>query len=282
MPTILACLPDRLFEVAQRAIPGLVRVGSLAEARSLLRTSHVDGLICDPATEAVAGAPELFWLAADFPSLRITLYTVLDPLVAQALVRLAGAGITDVVLFGYEDSAERWDEVVTRSAVSETVRHALAAVAPALANVDAPLRYALQDAFNAPRKFRTVDELATAAATNRRGVYRKLHRARIQAVREWLDWARLVNAYALQHDPGRSIDEIAQLVGYANRADLAAHLRTASGYTLGELNASVTISEFVARMAERLLLPPLPAGTAAGSATADVRGHEAGKGRRHA
>ncbi|MDE3153314.1 MAG: hypothetical protein KGL93_13805 [Gemmatimonadota bacterium] len=260
MPTILACLPDPLFRAAQRAIPDLVRVGSLAEARAIIRTAPVDGLICDPAAESDGTAGGLFWLATDHPDLRITLYTVLDPGVARSLVRLAAAGIADVVLFGFEDSAERWHEVVARTAVSEAVRRALRTLEPVFVRVEPPLRYVLQEAFLSPRKFRTANRVAAAAATDRRGVYRRLNAAGVRTVRDWLHWARLVNAFALLRDPGRSPAEVAQLVGYAGRAELAARVRGLSGWPLEALRAEVTLDAFLAVMAERLVSDAGPAG----------------------
>jgi hypothetical protein len=232
MPTILACLPDRLYAAACLAIPHLARVGSLAEARSVLRASRVDGLICDPAMESPRGPEDLFWLATDFPDVHVTVYTVLDAAVAQALVRLASAGISDVVLFGYEDSPDRWDELMIRAEVRDVVAMALRAADPVLRRVEPALRFALHDAFHNPRKFRTVDQLGAMAGTHRRGVYRKLHRAGIRAVREWIDWGRLVNAFGLMRTGGRAPAQTAQLVGYADGGDLSVHVQRVSRYSI--------------------------------------------------
>ena len=257
MPPILACLSDRLFEAARTAIPHLDRVGSLAEVRSLLRTSRVDGLIVDPALPGQGGPEELFWLATDFPALHITVYTVLDAAVAQALVRLAAAGISDVVLFGYEDSADRWDEVLVRASVRDSVSLALRRAEPVLRRLDPSLSYALQDTFHNPRKFRTVDQLATVAGTSRRGVYRKLHRAGMRAVRDWIDWGRLVNAFGLIRCPGRTAAQTARLVGYADGGDLATHVQRIAGFTMQDFSTRVSAEELVDRMSERLLVPAM-------------------------
>ncbi|HEY5218484.1 MAG TPA: hypothetical protein VIJ16_01685 [Gemmatimonadaceae bacterium] len=261
MPNFLAYLPDRLYAAARGGISNLIRVGSLAEARAHLRTARFDGLICDPNLGSPTTSDDLFWLATDFPGLHVTLYTTLEPATAHVLLRLAAVGVSDVVLFEHEDAPGRWSELAAQAAVRDTVTKALAAVDEALRPLDLPLRTALREAFHAPHKFRTVDEIAAAAGTSRRGVYRKLHRAGIRAVREWIEWARLVNAFALLRDPNRQLREVAELVGCLDARDLASRLRNATGHGLGHLRTTATTSEFVDWMLARLLRPAETDGT---------------------
>ena len=267
MPTILACLPDSLFDVACRAIPGLVRIGSLVEARALLRASRVDGLICDPFADGADGVADLFWLAADFPALHVTLYTRLNRARPEALSRLAAAGISDVVLFGYEDSVERWGEMIAHTWVRECVARALRELGPSLERVPQPLRCVLRDAFHTPRRFRTVDQMAAMAGTTRRAVYHRMRQAGIREVREWIDWGRLVNAFALLADSELPTRDAARLVGYDGAHELAARLRAVTGFSLEELQRGVSADAFSARMVMNLL-GGAPAGAAAISAAA--------------
>lgn len=252
MSTFLAYLPDRLFAAAQSGIPDLIRVGSPAEVRARVRTTRVDGVICDPVAGAASDATDIFWLATDFPTLHITVYTVLEPGVAQVLARLASAGIRDVVLFGYEDAPGRWGDLVVRAAVRDAVTRTIIALAPTLKQVGSPLRDVLEGVFRAPCKFHTVDDVAAAAGLTRRTVYRRLEHVGVHAVRDWIEGARLTGAFALLRDPSRQVRDVAGAVGYGGPHDLSARLRGWTGCSVAQLRESVTAEEFVEHTVERL------------------------------
>jgi AraC-like DNA-binding protein len=254
VPNVLALLPDALYLTASRGVPSLIRVGSLAEARAHLRTSTVRGLICDPTQGPACTADDLFWLATDFPVLHVSVYTKLEAAAAQTLLRLAAVGVSDVVFFGHEDAPERWGDLMAQASVRDTVARALAAVEPALRPLEASLRSALRDAFRFPRKFATVDQFAGSVAAARRAVYRRLQRVGVRGVREWLDWARLVNAFALLRDPEREARDVAVRVGYVDAADLATRVRAATGWSVDALRVQISVDALIACMRERLLV----------------------------
>ncbi|MHB1862480.1 MAG: helix-turn-helix domain-containing protein [Gemmatimonadaceae bacterium] len=281
MSTFLAYLPDPLFAAARCGIPDLVRVGSLAEVRARVRTTRVDGVICDPVAGAASDATDIFWLATDFPALHITLYTVLEPGVAQVLTRLASAGVTDVVLFGYEDAPGRWGDLVARAAVRDAVTRTIVALGPTLKQVGGPLRDVLEGVFRAPCKFHTVDDLAAAAGLTRRSVYRRLERVGVHAVHDWIEGARLTGAFALLRDPARQVRDVAGAVGYGGPQELSVRLRGWTGRSVAQLRESVTADEFVEHTVGRLA-PRQASDGVPGRANARTAGRAGNDRQRHA
>ena len=128
----------------------------------------------------------------------------------------------------------------------------LASLARPLGTVPAELARAVERLFQAPQQFKDVNDLAKAAGMNRRALDRWLKRAGIASARMLVLGARLLRAYFYMQDPGRSLDEVIERLGYGSSRLFARQVRAATGLTPTALRHSIVPDEFVTLLTARL------------------------------
>jgi transcriptional regulator GlxA family with amidase domain len=68
--------------------------------------------------------------------------------------------------------------------------------------------------------------------------------------------ARVLYAHRLLQDPGFTVEDIAQRLGYAQVKTLQQHARAYLGLTAGEMRLSLTPEQALELVAQRFLAPP--------------------------
>jgi AraC-like DNA-binding protein len=230
----------------------VITVDRWDELETEVRRKPVELLVADPRAEGTVRLEELGNIIRAFPSLPVVIYTILSPETLGATVELAKLGVRHVVLRNFDDEPRRFRDLLERQpsyAMSDAV---LASLARPLGTVPAELARAVERLFQAPQQFKDVNDLAKAAGMNRRALDRWLERAGIASARMLVLGARLLRAYFYMQDPGRSLDEVIERLGYGSSRLFARQVRAATGLTPTVLRHSILPDEFVALLTARL------------------------------
>src|SRR5205814_893895 len=150
--------------------------------------------------------------------------------------------------------ARTWDDALT------TIRTRpvdLAVVDP----LPSELRWALEEVLRSPAELQTVQQVAARARVDRRTFERWFLRLGLRSPRHFLAAARVLHAHRLLQDPGFTVDDVAQRLGYAQTKTLQQHARNYLGLTLGEMRDALDAQEALQRVAHRFA-PQLTRATA--------------------
>jgi AraC-like DNA-binding protein len=256
---ILAAIPDVQLQKLRRAVAArfsVARAGTWGEALATIRSRPVELAVVDPLLAGVARAQEIERLRVLFPSLPLILYTSLSPQTASVLLTLGQRGIRHVVFARYDDHPARLRELLECEEGHAASRLFLEQLAGALAPLPSELRWVLEEAFQAPDRVQTVGQIAARARVDRRTCERWFTRVGLPSPRHFLAAARVLYAHRLLQDPGFTVEDVAQRLGYAQVKTLQQHARTYLGLTAGEMRLSLTPDQALERVAHRFLAPP--------------------------
>lgn len=256
---VLAAVPDIQHHKLRRAVS--VRF-AVAHARSwdavlnTIRTRPVEIAVVDPLLSGEPRGQEIERLRVLFPSLPLILYTSLTPQVAAVLLGLGQRGIHHVVFARFDDHAQRLREVVESEEMHAASRQLLGQLAGALAPLPQELRWALEEALRMPGEVQTIQQVAARARVDRGTCARWFARAGLPSPRHFLAATRVLYAHRLLQDPGFTIEDVAERLGYAQAKTLQQHARTYLGLTAGEMRLSLTPDAAAQRILGSFLTPP--------------------------
>ncbi len=126
-------------------------------------------------------------------------------------------------------------------------------LAGALAPLPKELRWVLEEALQAPTAVQTVGQVAARARVDRRTCERWFTRIGLPSPRHFLASARVLYAHRLLQDPGFTVEDVAQRLGYSQVKTLQQHARAYLGLTAGEMRLSLTPDQALSRVAGRFL-----------------------------
>jgi AraC-like DNA-binding protein len=255
---ILAAVPDIQLHKLRRAAAArftLARATSWGEALATIRSRPVELAVVDPLFAGSARAQEIERLRVLFPSLPLILYTSLSPETAAVLLSLGQRGIRYVVFARYDDHPARLREVLGQEEGRAVSHLFLEQLAGALAPLPSELRWVLEEAFQAPDRVQTVGQIAARARVDRRTCERWFTRVGLPSPRHFLAAARVLYAHRLLQDPGFTVEDVAQRLGYAQVKTLQQHARAYLGLTAGEMRLSLTPEQALEQVAQRFLAP---------------------------
>jgi AraC-like DNA-binding protein len=235
----------------------LVAAGGWESLRTAVLQQVTDVLVVDPTTDG--GVPRIDEIAEvhrQFPSLPIVVYTTLTGTSMRAILELGRLGIEHVVLSRFDDEKRRFLELLERVPGQMLSDKMLSLLSPELGRLSVTLIRAVELLFRSPTRFKNSQDLASAAGTQLRTLYRQLEGAGFHSPRLFVAAARLLRAYSLMRDPGRHIKDVAAKVGYHSQYQLTQHMRALTGHTPRVARAKVEPDEFVALLAKGVRQPP--------------------------
>jgi len=144
---------------------------------------------------------------------------------AAVPLTLGQRGIRHVVCAGYDDSTEQLRQVLVEEARSVS-QQLLEQLAWALAPLPRELRWVLEEVLRAPAALQTVQQVATRARVDRGTFERWFTRVGLPSPRRVLAAARVLYAHWLLQDPGFTVADVAQQLGYSRAKTLQLHART--------------------------------------------------------
>lgn len=262
---VLAAIPDVQYHRLRRAVAprfALAHAGSWDAVLATIRSRPVEIAVVDPLLSGEARNQEIERLRLLFPSLPLILYTSLTPQVAGVLLALGQRGIRHVVFARFDDHPERLRDVIGDEEMHAASHRLLGQLAPALAPLPHELRWVLEEALRAPAELQTIQQVAARARVDRGTCARWFARAGLPSPRHFLAAARVLYAHRLLQDPGFTIEDVAERLGYAQAKTLQQHARGYLGLTAGEMRLSLTTDEATHRIVQGFLTPGVAAATA--------------------
>ncbi|HEV8400158.1 MAG TPA: helix-turn-helix domain-containing protein [Gemmatimonadales bacterium] len=256
---VLAAVPDIQYHKLRRAVAERF---SVAHAHSWdgvldsIRSRPVEIAVVDPLLSGAPRGQEIERLRVLFPSLPLILYTALTPQVAAVLLGLGQRGIRHVVFARFDDHPERLREVVEREEMHAASHQMLGQLAAALAPLPREMRWVLEDVLRTPGTVLTIQQFAARARVDRGTCARWFARAGLPSPRHFLAATRVLYAHRLLQDPGFTIEDVAQRLGYAQAKTLQQHARAYLGLTAGEMRLSLTPDDAALRILGGVLAPP--------------------------
>jgi AraC-like DNA-binding protein len=228
-----------------------------------IRSRPVEIAVVDPLMSGEARSQEIQRLHLLFPSLPLILYTSLTPQVAGVLLALGQCDVRHIVFSRFDDHPERLREVIEAEEMHAASHQLLGQLAGALAPLPRELRWVLEEALRTPGTVQTIQQVAARARVDRGTCARWFARAGLPSPRHFLAAARVLYAHRLLQDPGFTIEDVAQRLGYAQTKTLQQHARSYLGLTAGEMRLSLTPADATRRILQGFLAPvPVVAATA--------------------
>ena len=255
---VLAAIADVQFYKLRGAAAQhftFVRAATWGDVLAAIRSRPVELAVVDPLLSGEAHGQEIERLRVLFPSLPLILYTSLTPETAAVLLRLGQQGIRQVVFARYDDHPIRLREVLAQEEARAASHQLIVQLAGALAPLPPALRWVLEEALRAPGELQTVQQIAARARVDRRTCERWLTRIGLPSPRHLLAAARVLYAHRLLQDPGFTVEDVAQRLGYTRVKTLQQHARMYLGLTAGEMRLSLTVDEALDRVVQRSLRP---------------------------
>jgi len=262
---VLAAVPDIQHHQLRRAVAArfaVVHAGSWDAVLHTIRSRPVEIVVLDPLLSGEARSQEIERLRLLFPSLPLILYTSLTPELAGVLLTLGQCGIRHVVFSRFDDHPERLRQVIADEEMHAASRRMLGQLAEALAPLPQELRWVLEEALRTPGEVQTIQQVAARARVDRGTCARWFARAGLPSPRHFLAAARVLYAHRLLQDPGFTIEDVAQRLGYAQARTLQQHARTYLGLTAGEMRLSLAPEEATRRIVHGFLTPAAAAAVA--------------------
>lgn len=230
----------------------LTSVYSWSELQATVKHLVTDVVVADPAASGTVEVEGLEELRRQYPSLPVIVYTSLAPSGIKAIVRLAKSGVEHVVLSRFDDEPRRFLELIEGIPAFALGDRMLQELAGPLSGLPVVVVRAVDQLFRSPSRFKSAQDLASAAGMNLRTLYRNLEPAGIYSARALVVSARLLRAYAYLQDPGRSIKDVAAKSGYHSPWQLSQQMRELTGLTTEQVRKEVNGDALVALLAEQV------------------------------
>ena len=233
----------------------------------------MDVIVVDPGADGTVRPAPVMALRERYPSLPVTLYTVLSPVMMRAALELSAHGVQQVVLHRFDDEPSRFLELLESQlnhALSDALMERLSGP---LSVLTPPVGRAVERLLRRPDRFFRAEDLAGAAGVTARTLYRQFEAAGLASPRTVVMSARVLRAYTLLRDAAIPIEEVSAKLGYSSPRMFARHMRETVGRTPSEVRAAMNDEEFVAALARLLITcregtDPAPTEPAAGTAAA--------------
>lgn len=255
---VLSAVADIQHHKLRRAVAArfvLARADTWDSVLATIRTRPVEIAVLDPLLSGEARSQEIERLRLLFPSLPLILYTSLTPQVAAVLLGLGQRGIRHVVFSRFDDHPERLRQVVEDEEMHAASHRLLEQIAGSLAPLPKELRWVLEEALRTPDEVQTIQQVAARARVDRGTCARWFARAGLPSPRHFLAAARVLYAHRLLQDPGFTIEDVAERLGYAQVKTLQQHARTYLGLTAGEMRLSLSADEATRHIVQGFLTP---------------------------
>ena len=226
-------------------------------ALATIRTRPVELAVVDPQLQGPPpSAQEMGRLRSLFPSLPLVLYTALSPATAAVLLALGQTGITGAVFTRVDDHPARLRELLSHEEGRSASRQLLDQIGTVLSPLPSELRWVVEEVLRSPADLQTVQQVAARARVDRRTFERWFARLGLPSPRHFLAAARVLYAHRLLQDPGFTVDDVAQRLGYAQTKTLQLHARAYLGLTAGEMRLTLDPGQALERIARRFVPPP--------------------------
>lgn len=195
-------------------------------------------------------------LVREFPRVpMVALLSRVDQATPQAVLNLGNCGIRNLVDVREATGWHRLRDFVSREAVGEIDRLALAMLREELDGTAGDCWRFFEALFHARHPATTVRRLAQALGVLPSTMMSRFFRAGLPAPKQYLAWARLVRIARLLENPGLSIADAANQLNYSSAQSFGRHVKTVLGMTAGEFRRRHDGRAMLMRFRDELLRP---------------------------
>jgi AraC-like DNA-binding protein len=209
--------------------------------------------VVDPLFGGQARAHGIERIRLLFPSLPLLIYTELAPATASVLLQLGRSGIRRVVFHRFEDAPAALRSAIQVELEQSASQQVMQALSAALHGLPPEILRALEAMLHAGDEAPTVTSLADRAQITRRTCERWFTKLGLPSPRTVMVLTRLLYAHRLLLDPGYTVEDVAQKLGYSKTKTFQMHLRAVFGATAGELRVSLSTEEALIMVTDRYL-----------------------------
>ncbi|SRR6266542_2016310 len=252
-PSSAVCtlLPRRL-ELQVRFALGhdteILRAESWNDLDRLIKKRALRAVILDPATEDSADNDRVVRLFTRYPSLPVVAYVSLDAARFNAVTRLSRVGLEHVVLHRYDDAPERFREIIERATADPLVHRVLDSIRPALERLPLELSIAVENLLREPHRYHAALDLHSDTSYSTLQLYQHFRSARLASPRTFVIAARALRAYSYLRDPGYSVLDVTDKLGYHQPRILTNHALMVFGLTPGRARRRLSEQQAVKRV----------------------------------
>ena len=200
-----------------------------ADLSEIVRRRPIDLIVADPAAEGGVNVTAVSDMLENFPQTPVLVYTSLAHTTVGAMAELSRRGLKDIVLHRYDDSPERFHQVLERVAKKQVGQSVIANLGDAFDQLPSEIARTLEQMFERPQAFASVADVAATAGVTLSRLYRSLRDAGFREPRRLLVAARVLRAHTYMREPGHSVTEVAKKLGYSHPRILARHTYLALG-----------------------------------------------------
>lgn len=258
---VLALLPEpslTRLRVAFGTAHGVAVATDLDGASGLaahLAAGDVDLAVIDPGDPRLERRTRtLALLCAQHATVPVLLYTPLTPASIAAAAQLLRGGTRELLIAGREDQPGALRATVLRVALHTLAARFLAAVPRPMALLPPSVERAVRELFTSPRRFRSVEDIALAAAVTRRHLARVARGAGFASCRSLLAAARVLSAHGVLRQTHCSLhDAAAQLA--ADPRVLTHHIRRVAGVATARELVALDPDELLGRCVRAVCRP---------------------------
>ena len=229
---LAALLPKHATDHIQRIVPRTVIVPTKTwdELGGLLRTHVIRGALIDPRRGADDTTAAL-GLIAQNP--RAAIFAYVEPNARSLLdvFALSKGGLEDVFLHPVRANDMRFLNAMEKICGSCLASDVLVAIDNRVRALPWPVRRAVRDVFNRPRRYQTATDLANEAGVSVRSLYRSLEGAEFVTPRKLITMAKVIHACGYLRESQHTIRDVSAKLGYAEPEALSIHVRTRVGVT---------------------------------------------------
>jgi AraC-like DNA-binding protein len=226
----------------------LTKVSTVAALERSLVVSRVDAVVFEFTTDDSAELEATVrCVRRDYPSVPVILYCSVTADAMRLILRLARAGIDEVILEGYDDYRQSLQRLVLSAYRSHYVSRSLGALTT---HLPAGTRAILARSLEGADSRLTVRELAQDIGVSRKTLLNRLAASGLPGPASLISRCRLLFACELLEDPARSVEQVALLLGFGSGVALRNMFRRYVGLAPSEVRRRDAF-ESVAR---RLLL----------------------------
>ena len=248
--TVAALLPPRLLRhvefVLGRERP--LAAASWAALDDLIRHRPISAAIVDPSVDEAASTERIGKLLSDYPSLPVIAYVTVTAPAFRAVAELSRAGLKHVVLYSFDDSPERFLELMDTVRANSLTARLLKAFRPSLDSLPLSLKQTVEDMFAEPHRYVSATDIATGAKIPVVRLYRTFRAAGIASPKKLLIAAKLLRAYGYLSDPGHSVRGVSKKLGYRHSRILLDHTFEVLGFTPSRVRDHMTEDQVVERL----------------------------------
>jgi len=228
---------------------------SWQDLENIIQREPLSAVVVDPAADGVLDVDAVANILQRFPSLPVVGYVMLTPSSFGAIAELSRRGLSHVVLHRFADSRERLVQTVTRVRSNPPSSRVLGKLAPVLKQVPLSLSRAIADMFERPHRYLSVLDLATSAGMPAVSVYQYLDGAKLGSPKKLLIAAKLSRGLSYLHDPGYSIQQVANKLGYRYTRIFSAHVIEVFDQTPSRVRARMTEDDAMAHLIRWIDIP---------------------------